>query len=301
MRSTPSGSSRGRAGSSRAADGARAGTVRDLADDAAAWLRLEPLRLAAAARDAPRRQRARARHLRARRRGAHGAVRRRAAPQPPRVQHRAGGARQRRHEPLAADTAAGRASRAGKFENLNALLAAAPPEDADWVIVVDDDVELPRGFLDRFLRARALRPPARPARAAPHQPRGLARWSGGRAGRWRAARGWSRSARVTAFHRSVAGELLPFPAAAHGMGPRRPLGRAGARARLAPRRGGRDARSATSRAARPAATTATPRWRNCGLPARQAAHRARHRPRGRRAVSLPVGADGRGERDGPDH
>ena len=39
----------------------------------------------------------------------------------------------------------------GKFENLNRLLAAHPPEDHDWLIVVDDDVELPRGFLDRFL------------------------------------------------------------------------------------------------------------------------------------------------------
>jgi GT2 family glycosyltransferase len=39
----------------------------------------------------------------------------------------------------------------GKFENLNRLLAAHPAEDFDWLLVIDDDVELPRGFLDRFL------------------------------------------------------------------------------------------------------------------------------------------------------
>jgi hypothetical protein len=40
---------------------------------------------------------------------------------------------------------------AGKFENLNRLLAEHPPDDRDWLLVVDDDVELPHGFLDRFL------------------------------------------------------------------------------------------------------------------------------------------------------
>jgi hypothetical protein len=40
---------------------------------------------------------------------------------------------------------------AGKFENLNRLLAAHPLDGHDWLLVVDDDVELPRGFLDRFL------------------------------------------------------------------------------------------------------------------------------------------------------
>jgi len=39
----------------------------------------------------------------------------------------------------------------GKFENLNRLLAAHPADDRDWLLMVDDDVELPRGFLDRFL------------------------------------------------------------------------------------------------------------------------------------------------------
>jgi GT2 family glycosyltransferase len=39
----------------------------------------------------------------------------------------------------------------GKFENLNLLLAEHPPGGYDWLLVVDDDVELPHGFLDRFL------------------------------------------------------------------------------------------------------------------------------------------------------
>ena len=39
----------------------------------------------------------------------------------------------------------------GKFENLNALLARHPAQGHDWLLVVDDDVELPAGFLDRFL------------------------------------------------------------------------------------------------------------------------------------------------------
>jgi GT2 family glycosyltransferase len=40
---------------------------------------------------------------------------------------------------------------AGKFENLNRLLGAHPAQGNDWLLVIDDDVELPAGFLDRFL------------------------------------------------------------------------------------------------------------------------------------------------------
>ncbi len=39
----------------------------------------------------------------------------------------------------------------GKFENLNALLAEHPARGHDWLLVIDDDVELPAGFLDTFL------------------------------------------------------------------------------------------------------------------------------------------------------
>jgi hypothetical protein len=37
----------------------------------------------------------------------------------------------------------------GKWENLNAALKDVPP--ADWLLLVDDDVILSRGFLDRFV------------------------------------------------------------------------------------------------------------------------------------------------------
>ncbi len=39
----------------------------------------------------------------------------------------------------------------GKFENLRALIDADRIARADWLIVLDDDVALPAGFLDRFL------------------------------------------------------------------------------------------------------------------------------------------------------
>jgi hypothetical protein len=43
------------------------------------------------------------------------------------------------------------AERRGKFENLNLLLAANRLDGYDWLLVVDDDVKLPRGFLDAFI------------------------------------------------------------------------------------------------------------------------------------------------------
>ncbi|MFZ0088110.1 MAG: glycosyltransferase [Solirubrobacteraceae bacterium] len=39
----------------------------------------------------------------------------------------------------------------GKFENLNALLRAHPATGHDWLLVLDDDVALPDGFLDVFV------------------------------------------------------------------------------------------------------------------------------------------------------
>jgi GT2 family glycosyltransferase len=42
---------------------------------------------------------------------------------------------------------------AGKWANVNAALLATPPDTADWLLIVDDDVVLPRGFLDRFIAA----------------------------------------------------------------------------------------------------------------------------------------------------
>ena len=53
-----------------------------------------------------------------------------------------------RHDVTFASTPAGDR---GKFENLNALLGDHPASDHDWLLVVDDDVSLPRGFLDVFV------------------------------------------------------------------------------------------------------------------------------------------------------
>jgi len=39
----------------------------------------------------------------------------------------------------------------GKWANLRATLAAHPPDGADWLLIVDDDVVLPAGFLDAFV------------------------------------------------------------------------------------------------------------------------------------------------------
>jgi hypothetical protein len=39
----------------------------------------------------------------------------------------------------------------GKFENLNRMLAEHPVTDCDWLLVIDDDVALPRGFTDTFV------------------------------------------------------------------------------------------------------------------------------------------------------
>jgi GT2 family glycosyltransferase len=39
----------------------------------------------------------------------------------------------------------------GKFENLNHLLRAHPAAGHDWLLLLDDDVSLPHGFLDRFV------------------------------------------------------------------------------------------------------------------------------------------------------
>ena len=175
----------------------------------------------------------------------------------------------------------------GKFENLNALL-----EQRRGRRRLGDrprrrcpaSAPLP-GSLPAV--RRALRPAARAARAAPHQPCGLAVV---RRARWSVARRTRlvEIGPVTAFHRSVAGELLPFPRCAWAGGST-PTGAA-----LALERGWRlgvvDATpSATTRAARPVATTATPRWRSCRTSSATAPHRACHRARGRGAVSLPVG------------
>ena len=49
------------------------------------------------------------------------------------------------------EIAIGDVGQRGKFENLNALLELHPAGGHDWLLILDDDVALPRGFLDAFI------------------------------------------------------------------------------------------------------------------------------------------------------
>jgi hypothetical protein len=106
----------------------------------------------------------------------------------------------------------------GKFQNLNALLDRAPIGGADWVVVVDDDVELPRGFLDRmlFCAERFGFDLAQPAL----RHRSHAAWPVCRRERWVVAR-QTRLVEIgplTVFRSSVVPHLLPFPSLRMGWG-----------------------------------------------------------------------------------
>jgi GT2 family glycosyltransferase len=107
---------------------------------------------------------------------------------------------------------------AGKFENLNRLLAEHPLADRDWLLILDDDVELPRDFLDRFLflSERLSLRLAQPAhRLASH-----AAWRHTRREAMCVARvvGMVEIGPVTALRRETFGELTPFPDVRMGWG-----------------------------------------------------------------------------------
>lgn len=106
----------------------------------------------------------------------------------------------------------------GKFEHLNALLAEHPARGHDWLLVVDDDVVLPRRFLDRFLYCAedAGLLLAQPA----HRRHSHAAWAATR----RRPGGAVRESRfveigpVTAFAAPTFDALLPFPGLRMGWG-----------------------------------------------------------------------------------
>ena len=117
----------------------------------------------------------------------------------------------------------------GKFENLNLLLAAwggradgwaggIPIGDHDWLLVIDDDVELPHGFLDRFLFLceRFSLSLAQPA----HRLRSHAAWPVTRRRPGSVVRETSfvEIGPVTAFARTTFETLLPFPELRMGWG-----------------------------------------------------------------------------------
>jgi hypothetical protein len=119
---------------------------------------------------------------------------------------------------LAPDTVLGDLRGTGKFQNLNALLEHAPRGDAGWLVVIDDDVSLPGGFLDRFLFVceKLGFQLAQPALThASH-----AAWPVMRRRRWSVARD-TRMVEIgplTAFAAPVADQLLPFPPLRMGWG-----------------------------------------------------------------------------------
>jgi len=105
----------------------------------------------------------------------------------------------------------------GKFQNLNRLLDAAGGAP-DWTIVIDDDVRLPRAFLDRFLAVCEafeldLAQPAQTLRShsawkvTRRRPASLVRVTR-----------FVEIGPVTAFGRRAAAELLPFPDLRFGWG-----------------------------------------------------------------------------------
>jgi GT2 family glycosyltransferase len=99
----------------------------------------------------------------------------------------------------------------GKFENLNALLARNRPEEHDWLLVVDDDVVLPRGFLETFLFL-VERFELRLAQPA-HRARSHAAWAVTRRRPGSVVRetAYVEIGPVVAFHSSTFDTLLPFP------------------------------------------------------------------------------------------
>jgi hypothetical protein len=99
----------------------------------------------------------------------------------------------------------------GKFENLNALMVDHPAAGHDWLLALDDDVELPPGFLDTFvfLAERFGLVMAQPA----HRQRSHAAWAVTR----RRPRSLVRETQfveigpVFAFAAPAFAALLPFP------------------------------------------------------------------------------------------
>jgi GT2 family glycosyltransferase len=107
---------------------------------------------------------------------------------------------------------------AGKFENLNALLHEHPAEGHDWLLVIDDDVALPRDFLDifLFLAERFDLALAQPA----HRRRSHAAWrvTRRRPGCVAHETRFVEIGPVTAFSARTFQALLPFPELRFGWG-----------------------------------------------------------------------------------
>jgi GT2 family glycosyltransferase len=118
----------------------------------------------------------------------------------------------------AVDVVTGAVGDRGKFENLNALLETHPAAGYDWLLVLDDDVRLPPGFLDVlvFLAERFDLALAQPA----HRWRSHAAWAVTRRRPFSVARQtrFVEIGPVCALRADTFSELLPFPALRFGWG-----------------------------------------------------------------------------------
>jgi hypothetical protein len=106
----------------------------------------------------------------------------------------------------------------GKFENLDRLLELHPASGHDWLLVIDDDVALPPGFLDTFvfLAERFGLRLAQPAqRWRSHAAVAITRRRPGSIVR---QTGFVEIGPVTALHADTFVELLPFPPLRAGWG-----------------------------------------------------------------------------------
>jgi GT2 family glycosyltransferase len=99
----------------------------------------------------------------------------------------------------------------GRWANINAALRDEPLGDRDWLVVFDDDVVLPRGFLDVFLLC-AERLGLRMAQPA-HAYRSHAAWPVTRRRPWLAARStrFVEQGPVLALDAGAVARLQPFP------------------------------------------------------------------------------------------
>jgi hypothetical protein len=107
---------------------------------------------------------------------------------------------------------------AGKWANLRAALAAHTLDGSDWLIIADDDVVLPPGFLDAFvlLAERFGLALAQPAHAfASHAAWPVTRRRPGVLAR---RTRFVEIGPVTAIHATAFGVVLPFPDLAMGWG-----------------------------------------------------------------------------------
>jgi hypothetical protein len=106
----------------------------------------------------------------------------------------------------------------GKFENLNALLGDHPAAGSDWLLLLDDDVRLPAGFLDVlvFLAERFELALAQPA----HRWRSHAAWAVTRRRPGVVAREtrFVEIGPVSLLRADTFADLLPFPSLRFGWG-----------------------------------------------------------------------------------